>query len=137
MHVGVYENKKLILTCKKQGMTSLVLPDTINTLLKEFTCKGLYYVKGPGSFMSIKASYIFLRTISIALDVPFLACDGFEVNANSPIQAYAKMYFVKKNDTILTKMIENVQDMQINLPLYLSDIDFDEHNEPLYILPAV
>ncbi len=124
-------------TYTSEQKTSTALPNIIDNLLKTFTCKGLLYVKGPGSFMAIKISYIYLRSLSITLDIPLLACEGFCINNNKPIKAYGKVYFVKNENKIETKIYQNDIKNDILLPNHLKDINFTKDIEPLYVLPAV
>lgn len=113
------------------------MPDIFLELLDEFEIKELYFVKGPGSFMAIKISYIFLRTLAQTLNIPLLACEGFDVNKNSPIHAYGKVFFMKKNGKIVTEIFTDIPNGEFKLPKNLEDIDFTNDIEPLYILPAV
>lgn len=113
------------------------MPKILDKLLKTYTCQGLYYIKGPGSFMAIKVSYIFLKTLAISLKLPLYACDGFEINENSPILAFGKNYFVKKNQEIILQKFDKEPTNNIKLPKNISDIDFTNEIEPLYILPAI
>lgn len=87
--------------------------------------------------MAIKISYIFLKTLSISLGIPLVACEGFDVNGNSPIKAYGKLYFMKENGKIFTKKYEKSQKNGIILPENLKEINFTKDIEPLYILPAI
>ena len=61
--VGIYENKNLVKEVQLDGLTSDKLPILFKDLLKEFDIKSVAYVNTPGSFMSIKIAYIFLKTI--------------------------------------------------------------------------
>lgn len=134
--VGVYENGVLLHACKSEDKTSEALPKIVDGLLKRFTCKGLYFVKGPGSFMAIKVSYIFLRTLSISLNIPLLACDGFMVNGNLPIRAHGQMYFIKNGKNVEIVRLKDVKENAF-LPERIDDIAFSDDIEPLYILPAI
>lgn len=87
--------------------------------------------------MAIKASYIFLKTLSITLDIPLFACDGFAVNQNSPIPAFAKLFFIKKNGKITTELLDKEYSNKIELPTNLTKIKFNNSTEPLYVLPAI
>lgn len=135
--MGIYENGLLVEFFESEDKTSYSLPKIFNNLLKIYKCKKLYYVKGPGSFMAIKISYIFLKTLSISLNIPFFACEGFNVNQNSPIKAYGKLYFIKQNGKIVTKQYEKTQKNDIILPKILKEINFTKEIEPLYVLPAI
>lgn len=87
--------------------------------------------------MSIKITYIFLKTLSIALDIPLFASDGFAFNNGRPIKAMRQLYFVKEEGEITTRILETVQEQTFILPEILNEIDFDTNSEPLYMLPAV
>lgn len=87
--------------------------------------------------MAIKVSYIFLKTLSISLKLPLCACDGFEINENSPILAFGKNYFVKKNQDITLKTFDKEPPNNIKLPKNIGEINFTNEIEPLYILPAI
>ncbi len=135
--MGVYDNGILVDEASSEEKTSDALPLLMKDLLKKYTCKKLYYAKGPGSFMAIKVSYIFLKTLSISLKVPFFACDIFEVNGGLPVKAFGKNFFVKENGNIVLKQLDKNIDKNINLPKDLANINFSEDSEPLYVLPAV
>lgn len=106
-------------------------------ILKQYAPVRLFFAKGPGSFMSIKMAYIFLKTVSIAFQIPLYATDGFTFNNGKPIKAMRKLYFVKEELSITTRLFEEAQEHAFALPLYLDEASFDENNEPLYMLPAV
>lgn len=87
--------------------------------------------------MSIKASYLFLKTLQISLDIPFLACDGFAFNDNSPIKAIGNKWFVKENDDIVLGAKDALHVKEFSLPKLLDISSFSQNTEPLYVLPAV
>ena len=87
--------------------------------------------------MAIKVSYIFLKTLSISLDVDLLGADGFEFSNNRPIRAMRKVYFVKKEGKIDTEIIKEEIEQKFDLPQILNKSIFIKNCEPLYILPAV
>lgn len=107
------------------------------TILKEFNCARVFFARGPGSFMAIKITYIFLRTLSIVEDIELYATDGFYFNDNKPIRAMQKLYFVKENDTITTELFGLEQKSEFNLPQIIEIEKFSKNIDPLYILPAV
>jgi len=137
LQVGIYQNNKLIKSVITKEQTSEVLPQIFRDILEEFTCKRVFFARGPGSFMAIKITYIFLRTLSITKNIELFATDGFYFNDNSPIKAMRKMYFVKEDKTIVTKIFEEEQQSEFELPQALKIDDFSKDIEPLYILPAV
>jgi hypothetical protein len=136
--VGVYSENKLIKSFIKDEKTSDILPIIFDEILKEFTVKGLFFAKGPGSFMAIKITYIFLRTLSITENIPIFATDGFNFNQNSPIKAVSSRFFMKKNDTITVEILKDISQIKsFKLPNILDKTIFSADVEPLYVLPAV
>ncbi len=135
--MGIYENNQLTKEYITKEHTSEVLPRIFEEILKSFTCKRVFFAKGPGSFMAIKITYIFLRTLSITKNIELFASDGFNFNNNSPIKAMRKMYFVKKDGKIDTQFFEEEQTCEFVLPKTIEIENFNTDIEPLYILPAV
>jgi hypothetical protein len=117
--------------------TSEALPKLFDALLQTYTPKRLFFARGPGSFMSIKISYIFLKTLSIALGIPLHASDGFVFNEGRPIKALRQLYFVKCDEVIETRTFEVPQEQYFSLPEILDERNFGDVIEPLYMLPAV
>ncbi len=137
LHVGLYEDTVLIEQYSLSEQTSEALPQIFEKISKTYRVKQLFFAKGPGSFMSIKVSYIFLKTLSITLGIPLYATDGFTFNGGAPIKAMRQLYFVKEDNTIVTKIFETPQNSFFELPKVLDKTCFDENTEPLYMLPAV
>lgn len=137
MKIGIYEEGKLIRKYITQKQTSEELPLIFKNILDEFTCKRIFFARGPGSFMAIKITYIFLRTLSITKDIELFATDGFYFNDNKPIKAMRKMYFVKNDGKITTQIFDEEQINSFTLPEILKPEIFTKEVEPLYILPAV
>ncbi len=137
LRVGVYKDNKLVKEYIKTEQTSEVLPFVFDEILKAYKPNTLFFANGPGSFMAIKVSYIFLRSLSISLGVDLLGTDGFSFNQNRPIRAMRKVYFVKKDDKIETQVIDEEIEQYFELPSVLNREIFSKNCEPLYILPAV
>ncbi len=137
LHVGIYEHHRLMDSHTSYEHTSEALPKLFDTLLQTNTPKRLFFARGPGSFMSIKISYIFLKTLSIALGIPLYASDGFVFNEGRPIKAIRQLYFVKCDDVIETRILELPQEQYFSLPEILDEKNFGDTTEPLYMLPAV
>lgn len=136
--VGVYENKKLIKSYEDEGMTSDALPLIFEKLLKEFTINSISYVNTPGSYMAIKVSYVFLKTICLSREIEFKACSGFEFNENSPIKALGKKYFINNENGVKVDFLDNKSKIcDFKLPEVLENIDFSYETLPIYNLPAV
>jgi len=136
--VGIYHNHKLIDSYKSDEKTTDILPFFFDDILKKYKLENLYYAKGPGSFMAIKVSYIFLKTLSITKNIKLFATDGFAFNGENLIKATGTLYFMKENGKISTIKLEQ-QDIKqkFSLPDSLDQDIFSEDSEPLYMLPAV
>lgn len=138
LQIGIYHDKRLIERIQTKEKTSDALPKLFDKILKEYQLNALYFAKGPGSFMAIKVSYIFLRTLSITRNIPLYATEGFTFNDNKPIKATGALYFMKENGKIQTKKIDAHQEAYtFTLPEILEQRHFTDDVEPLYILPAV
>lgn len=138
LQIGVYHDSTLIESIKSDDKTSDALPPLFDALLKKYTINALYFAKGPGSFMAIKVTYIFLRTLSITKNIPLFATEGFTFNDNNPIKATGALYFMKKDGKILTEKIGTPLTRQdFTLPTTLERTHFSSDVEPLYVLPAV
>jgi len=135
--IGVYENSKLIETVESSGKSSEVLLKILTELSAKYDYQRLIYTSGPGSYMAIKLSYITLRSLEILKEIPFDACEAFELNENKPIKAMGKLYFIKEKNTIITKKFDEVLEQRFALPSMLSEVTLLDNNKPLYILPAV
>ena len=133
--IGVYINGKIKETIKKEGMTSDVLPEIFETLLKKYNISSIIYTRGPGSYMSIKLAYVFFKTLEITEGIKLLGAQGFYFNNNQPIKAAGNSYFVKKEGIITLE--KNLKEGGFFLPENIDIDDFSEENEPLYILKAV
>ena len=121
-----------------EGKTSDVLPKIFDKILKEHTLSGLYYVSSPGSYMSIKVSYVFLKSLCIVKDIKLKATTGFHFNKNSPIKALGKKYFFYENNTIKIDFLKNDDEIkEFKLPEVLEDDIFSCDSLPQYNLPAV
>lgn len=136
--IGIYENKKLIKEYNLEGKTSDLLPSLFEELLEDFDIKKIIYVNSPGSFMSIKVAYLFLKTICICKNIEFNSCEGFVFNQNSPIKALGKKYFIKDGNDIKVDFLEKdciIRDFK--LPMCIEKYNFNEETLPIYNLPAV
>ena len=87
--------------------------------------------------MAIKITYIFLKTLSISLNIPLFACDGFRFNEGRPIRAMRNLYFIKETEAITTIRLESPVEQHFTLPMDLDETLFNNEIEPLYMLPAV
>lgn len=137
LHVGVYQNNVLIEKYENLGQTSDALPILFQEIIQKYHCQRLFFAKGPGSFMAIKITYIFLRTLSISLGIPLYAADGFTFNAQKPIKALHNLYFIKEDGEIRTIIVKEPIEQKFCLPPNLEEALFDNDTDPLYVLPAV
>jgi len=135
--VGVYQDGKLIESVHKEGMSSEVLAEVFEELMSRYTFKTLLYANGPGSFMGIKVTYLFLKTLSIVKKIPLLAADAFFFNDNSPIKAVGKLYFVKNSNSIVMEPFSAPDLKPFILPSSLNHEHFSTDNLPYYGIDAV
>jgi hypothetical protein len=135
--VGVYENKELIESLTSEKKTSEALLPLLLQALEKYEITSFIYVRGPGSHMAIKLTYITLKTIEIVHGIPCYGCSGFELNNNAPIKAMGSLYFMKEKETIITKKIEQGVVETFALPESITTLKVDEESTPEYILPAV
>jgi hypothetical protein len=133
--IGLYKDGKLFEEITSDEMTSDFLPSFFDEILQKYEIKNIIYSNGPGSYMSIKLTYIFLKTLEITKNITILAQDGFYFNQNSPIKAIGNRYFVKENDTITIKEAKPTE--KFELPKILEYSDFSKDVSPIYILNAV
>ena len=135
--IGIYQDGILIETRQSFEKSSEILPELFQSILEEFDVRTVVYAQGPGSFMAIKISYIFLKTLAIIKDIPLLATDAFYFNGNRPIKAVGKLYFVKTSEGIVTMPFNEVQTMSFEMPNVLKLEDFTEETAPYYGIGAV
>lgn len=135
--IGVYKDGELVERVETDEKTSEVLPSLCKELLARYEFAHLIYAKGPGSFMAIKISYIFLKTLSIVKNIPFLASDAFYFNENRPIKAVGKLCFVKTTHAIVTQTFDEVPLNRFRLPETLHIDDFKPDTAPYYGIGAV
>ena len=138
LKIGLYnQENQLVKTYELHEHTSESLPHFFDALLKEYDISRLVYAKGPGSFMAIKVSYLFLKTLSIVKSIPLLATDAFYFNNNTPIKAVGKLCFVKIAGKIETQVFDEVPKNQFELPQELILEDFSDDSLPYYGIAAV
>ena len=75
--IGIYKDGKLFKEIESKEMTSDFLPSFFDEILKEYNIKNIIYSNGPGSYMSIKLTYIFLKTLQITKNISIFSQDGF------------------------------------------------------------
>lgn len=137
IQIGIYVNNTLLETIASEKKSSDILPFLFKDILQRYELEKLFYAKGPGSFMAIKVSYIFLKSISILKKIPLFATDAFYFNKNEPIKAIGKLCFVKMGTEIETQKLENVPSGRFILPNVLDYNEFSKITTPLYSIGAV
>ncbi len=58
--IGIYKDNELIETLSSDEKSSEYLPTIFTSLLQLWDIQSIIYANGPGSFMAIKMSYLFL-----------------------------------------------------------------------------
>ncbi len=135
--IGVYKEGILVERIESEARSSEILPALFKILLEKYEIKNIVYANGPGSFMAIKVSYIFLRTLCIVKNITLLATDAFYFNNNTPIKAVGKLYFVKNRDAIETVTLLEAPIMEFILPQELKLEEFSRDSAPFYGISAV
>jgi len=135
--IGIYEDRKLIQSIVSEDRSSDILPSIFEDLFQKYEIKNLFYTNGPGSFMAIKVTYIFLKSLSILKNIPLYATDAFKFNKNAPIKAIAKLYFVKISSEIKTEKLQTAPKSVFELPRQLDYSEFSENTTPIYMIGAV
>lgn len=137
VRVGVYASGCLIEHLESEAQSSEALPALFETILSRYTLSRLLYVNGPGSFMAIKVSYLFLKTVSIVKGIPLLAADAFCFNGGQPVKAVGKLYFVKMAGKIETQTLAKQAESHFELPRVIDYHDFSDDAGPKYRIGAV
>jgi tRNA threonylcarbamoyladenosine biosynthesis protein TsaB len=135
--IGVYAGDKLILTHESEDQSSEYLPVIFEKLLNEYEIEKIIYANGPGSFMAIKMSYLFLKSLEIVKGIELFSALAFEFNDFSPIKALGKLYFHYENGEILTAPLGDATLKSMSLPKELDYKNYSTDTEPNYVLPAV
>jgi hypothetical protein len=138
VRVGVYNRQgELVEEVVDDGVGSDVLPLIFDNLVKRYTFGRFVYANGPGSFMGIKVTYLFLKTLGIVKNIPLFAIDGFFFNDNSPIKAVGKLYFVKNSEAISLQPLEAPVVNGFTLPKTIDAKNFNSDNTPNYGIDAL
>ena len=135
--IGIYKDGILLESFQREEKSSEILPSLFKNILNRYSIRSIIYAKGPGSFMAIKVSYIFFKTLAIVENIRFLATDAFYFNNNQPIKAVGKLYFVKTSEGIVTQPFHEAQTNTFVLPKVLTLEDFTEDTAPYYGIGAV
>ena len=134
--VGIYHDSKLIDIISSDEKISDKFPMIYRELNQKYKIKSVYFVNGPGSYMSIKLIYIFLQTISIVDNIEIKSALGFYFNNNQPIKALGNKYFIQKDGIIELKSYNTKLAQEYRVPLNIDETIFGKDLEPVYILPV-
>lgn len=137
MLIGVYEDLKLIETLSTSEKSSDILAKLYKNIDEKYQIDRLIYANGPGSFMAIKITYIFLKSIAILKNISLFALDAFYFNQNQPIKAIGKLYFVKIGTEIITQKLQEPQASLFELPNILENRELNTNAAPIYAISAV
>jgi tRNA A37 threonylcarbamoyladenosine modification protein TsaB len=133
--IGIYQDKKLVEKISVEGKTSQLLPVQFEKIIKQYTIKNVLFANGPGSFMAIKITYIFLKSLSTVLEFQLFSQDAFFFNKNKPIKAINGNFFIKNNNKIEMVKLNQSNSMEFFLPEVFEQEKYSQDIEPLYILP--
>lgn len=137
LQIGLYEECKLIDIIATNEKSSYILPIIFEDLLKNYDINSIIYTNTPGSYMAIKLSYVFFKTLEITKGIKLYAIDAFFFNNNQPIKAIGNNYFFKEDGQIEIKpLVDKIQQVFI-LPSMINFDTFSNEVEPIYILPSV
>ena len=137
MLIGVYEDLKLIETLSTFEKSSDILAKLYKEIDEKYQIDRLIYANGPGSFMAIKITYIFLKSIAIFKNISLFALDAFYFNQNQPIKAIGKLYFVKIGTEIITQKLQEVPNNLFEIPKILENRELNTNAAPIYAIDAV
>ena len=136
--IGVYENNILTQTFSSDERSSEFLPSLFAKLLEKYDINSITYANGPGSFMAIKVTYLFLQTLHVTHDIEIFAALGFAFNKQTPIKAMGKLYFHLEDGAIVMKPLTDETRLEaMKLPKMYEKENYLTENAPNYILPAV
>lgn len=135
--IGLYQKGKLVekVVGREGEYTSRELPKLMEEILGRYHPIGFYYIRGPGSYMSIKLAYLFLKTLQIVYQIPFKGAEGFPFSENGVIKGIGNSCFIKKEGIIAIE--KGLEPGRFQLPTQLDYSLFKEETTPLYFLKAV
>jgi hypothetical protein len=136
--IGVYKKDRLIEQYKDSDRASEALPILFFKAYNSHKPQKIVYANGPGSFTSIKLTYIFLKAISIIKNLQLFSVDSFYFCDNRPIKAIGKSCFIKNRGRISIQKIDKpLDDSRFYLPTEIEFTKFSVDAKPLYVLPSV
>jgi hypothetical protein len=137
LKIGLYQDSQLVDTIETDQKSSDILPEIFKDLINRYKINSITYTNTPGSFMAIKLSYIFFKSLEITNDIKLFAVDGFYFNNNQPIKAIGNRYFFKEDNQIVIKPLKDKIEQLFTLPKKIDIDTFNKKVEPVYILPSV
>jgi hypothetical protein len=135
--IGIYYKNKLLKELKIEDKISNSFATIYKNLDKKYNITKIYFVNGPGSYMSIKLMYIFFQTIAITKGILIESALGFWFNNNQPIKALGNKYFVQKDNDIILESFKDKIEQKYILPDFLDKTIFSKNLDPVYMLPVV
>lgn len=135
--IGIYEKDNLIKSFTLDGKISDTLVDWYKGIKGSYDINSFIYTNSPGTFLSIKLTYLFLKTVCLIEGISIKAVDGFYFNENNPIKGIFSQQFVKKNGKIAIEKVQQANNTysEFNLPIHIDKKDFCDDIEPIYIIP--
>jgi len=135
--VGLYDEtgKMILQKTLPDAKASDAIPVVIEELLGTYEPSALFYTNGPGNQMSIKISYVCLKTLAVAKNIPLYATNSFCFNGFAPIELANKRFFCFENGNIAIKHMVDMDNAPFMLPDRLDETVFATESEPVYLLP--
>ena len=121
----------------KNEKSSEYLPTIFTSLLQKWDIQTIIYANGPGSFMAIKMSYLFFKSLEIVKGIKLLSASAFDFNKNSPIKAMGKLYFHNTPNEVTIAPLGDVAVCALQLPKQIDKTKFSTKTAPNYVVPAV
>jgi len=137
LRLGLYIDDILVEEIESSKKTSDILMTLIKDMIDRYDIASIIYSHGPGSYMSIKLTYVILKSIEIIKGIPFYGCSAFLLNAEKPIKAMGNLYFIKEKETIITKRFDKPIEQDFKLPRDILHLEVKRASMPDYQLPAV
>ncbi|OPX27088.1 MAG: hypothetical protein B1H07_02510 [Campylobacteraceae bacterium 4484_166] len=138
IQVGIYADGLLINKMIKMGLTSDILPEMFKDIKEKYDIVSLAYTNGPGSYMSIKVAYIFLKSFSLINSIKLFAICGFDTNGNSPIKAIGNKYFFRTKDgDIYLDRLTTDKPQEFKLKPNYKSFKIEKTDQPNFVLPVV
>ncbi|MDR2905946.1 MAG: hypothetical protein LBU73_08330 [Helicobacteraceae bacterium] len=142
--LAIYDDRGALLESRVlDGHLSEVLARNVALIAARYKIAKVLYAKGPGSFMGIKLSYIFLKSFAIAKDIEFLAADSFYFSGGEPILAHKNKYFARLENGEIALVEREISEARAiasepsAAPIALDFSQFSAETAPNYILGAV